>query len=84
VLDGDGVAEQADPHVAEGETDIGPPETAADLEHRAQRTGELLTRLGEQQAARNGEELKRICDLMELAAELGRHHAARLRAAVAW
>jgi len=74
----------ADPSHAAAESDIGPLETAADLEQRAQTTMDRLARLRAQQPARLGDEYARICDLMEAAAHLGRHHAARFRAAVAW
>jgi hypothetical protein len=74
----------ADPQAATGRTDIGPLETAADLEQRAGLTLELLPRLRAAQPAANAQEYARILDLMELAAHLGRHHAARLRAAVAY
>jgi len=42
-----------------------------------------VRRLRAQQPERGADEFRRICDLMQLAAELGRHHGARLRAAVA-
>lgn len=74
----------ADPGLAAAPNDIGPLETAADLERRAARTDELLRRLRQARPARGAEEFARICDLMELAEELGRHHGARLRAAVAY
>lgn len=73
----------ADPRAADGASDIGPLETAADLAGRADATMRLLPALRRAKAARNADELARECDLMELAAWLGRHHAARFRAAVA-
>lgn len=73
-----------DPHLADAATDVGPLETAEDVERRAQRTENLVRRLRAQQPERGADEFRRICDLMQLAAELGRHHGARLRAAVAY